>query len=907
MCFAGFLFMTRLERRVFFRSLIIGACLTLLVLLARAAGLLDSLEDWLYDARATYCQIRSSPPTTRLAFVDIDDPAVATLGRWPWRREVQAKLLSEIQRAHPSAVGLDIMLSEPDRDPHDDELLADALKRTTNPVLAASIRVEAGQAESSDLIAAVKLLKGDLEISPEELRKEVDRPNVDEELGESFSDFYAHAVRLAMAERINEELDRDPNISRDDLFAKIVPHADANGISPLKRVFTDELKLPDAAHKITRFGAPIPELALQPVQGVVNVIPMPIFSQFAQSVAFANFDIFDTARVRSVPLYVQYGDKLYPQFGFATACAVIGADPAKFHLDGSDVVIPSPQGEIRIPTVSYHSRVVDRDVPLIAQIPWFGTSEWETMFDWPDHKERVGHMSAARVWDVCDWEQIVEHNSGEIDRAFSQILDNDRADKIGFDSALGKKYRQTVTDPMDVDSRTKWSADVIKQLNDLGWIEQYKSEKDSEIPPDERVKRDNFVEALSILNTLIPYNRELLGKIKAQRQRLDSFIGGKGILIGFTATGMQDQVSTSLHQRAPGVIVHGVIANAVLTGQWWHSAPTWIEIVLTIIFGLTTAEALGRYSAPKASLLAAALMVGYAGVNGALIFGWFHWILGMATPLVAIAIVWAGCTLYRVTVEALERRRVALELAATSREMDLARQVQVALIPSKSPKVVGLESEGWALTASVAGGDCYDLWQLKDGRLAVLLADASGHGLAPAMVVSQVRTLCRSLSDFENTPYGLLARVNRRVSEDLEANRFVTAFLGFLDSKGVLEWASAGHGPMYWNPGTNGKMLELDSTGLPLGIQPDCFFDPAPEPLQLEMGGSLVVFSDGIFEAPAPDGNMFGVERVKEILETNNGQGCGPILAALRSAVQAWQQKLEPVDDQTIVVVRRVE
>jgi sigma-B regulation protein RsbU (phosphoserine phosphatase) len=75
----------------------------------------------------------------------------------------------------------------------------------------------------------------------------------------------------------------------------------------------------------------------------------------------------------------------------------------------------------------------------------------------------------------------------------------------------------------------------------------------------------------------------------------------------------------------------------------------------------------------------------------------------------------------------------------------------------------------------------------------------------------------------------------------------------------------------------------------------------------LHTGGSLVVFSDGIFEAPAPDGNMFGVERVKEILEKYNGQGCGPILGALRSAVQEWQKKIEPIDDQTIVVVRRVD
>ena len=247
-----------------------------------------------------------------------------------------------------------------------------------------------------------------------------------------------------------------------------------------------------------------------------------------------------------------------------------------------------------------------------------------------------------------------------------------------------------------------------------------------------------------------------------------------------------------------------------------------------------------------------------------------------------------------------------MENAVISKEMDLARQVQVALIPTSAPKIVGIESEGWALTASVTGGDCYDLWQLKDGRLAILLADASGHGLAPAMIVSQVRTLARTLCEFETHPHGLLARINRRLADDLETTRFVTAFCGFLSPDGTLDWASAGHGPMFWAPTNSGEMLALDSTGTPLGIMPDCFLEDPQPPLKLADKGSLIVFSDGIFEAHAPDGKMFGVERVKEILEKTNGQPCEPILSALRTAVQQWQQKLEPEDDQTIVVVRRV-
>ena len=221
-----------------------------------------------------------------------------------------------------------------------------------------------------------------------------------------------------------------------------------------------------------------------------------------------------------------------------------------------------------------------------------------------------------------------------------------------------------------------------------------------------------------------------------------------------------------------------------------------------------------------------------------------------------------------------------MEVAVISKEMDLARQVQVALIPTSAPKIVGIESEGWALTASVTGGDCYDLWQLKDGRLAILLADASGHGLAPAMIVSQVRTLARTLCEFETHPHGLLARINRRLADDLETTRFVTAFFGFLSPDGTLDWAKRRSRPHVLAPTNSGEMLALDSTGTPLGIMPDCFLEDPQPPLKLADKGSLIVFSDGIFEAHAPDGKMFGVERVKEILEKTNGQPCEPILSA---------------------------
>jgi sigma-B regulation protein RsbU (phosphoserine phosphatase) len=164
------------------------------------------------------------------------------------------------------------------------------------------------------------------------------------------------------------------------------------------------------------------------------------------------------------------------------------------------------------------------------------------------------------------------------------------------------------------------------------------------------------------------------------------------------------------------------------------------------------------------------------------------------------------------------------------------------------------------------------------------------------------------LSEYEPHPHELLRRVNTRLSLDLETGRFVTAFLAFLRSDGEFEWASAGHGPMYWCPTGEGELLELDSSGLPLGVQEDWLADDPSPPLKMELTGRLIVFSDGIFEAhaPNPKDGLFGTDPIKKILHDGCHASSSEIIGAIRDAVQKFQGKKEPVDDQTIVVVRRV-
>jgi CHASE2 domain-containing sensor protein len=908
--------MSGLESRLFFRSVTIGGIVTVAILIAGAIGLLNAPENWLYDQRAAHCQWMAAPPTTRIAHIDIDDGAIDVVGRWPWPRATLAGIIDEINRAHPRAVALDIFLSEPQparlvRAPDgtiqtvdDDAQLAQSLKQGGDSVLAASFYLDSVDAPTPGLTHAVAWFMNDLEITPDLFRKKLAESRQNDLDNAAIDDLFVHAQRLAMKTRIDQELDKSP-LTLAELIARLLPNTDTSVHSASLRMLENEYTISTAAHAISRFGVPVPVMSPAPVHGQLSVVPTATFTSVAAGCGITNYDIFKNATIRSVPLFAEYNNQLYPQMGLALACVMLGADPKAAKFDGSNVIIPAPGRTITIPTYSYHSGALDADVPLIAAIPWFGTADWQTMYDWPTHRSSAGHVSIVAVWGVYQALENIKINCANIDIAISNLLDNG-GDRMGVDPALGAKFAALRPDPADFSAREAMAEQTLKAVNDYGIVDYYKTLADKDLTADDRLRRGVLNDSLKALNNGVASNRQLSALIDQTRRQLAEQIGGKGVLIGFTATGYLDKVNTSLHLNCPGVVIHGVIANAVLTGRWWHMAPWWITFILTVVFGLFTATAQGRLTPVRASLLALSLIIGYSFINGWILFGVMRWIVGLAGPIFVVATVWAAGTMHRVIFEAIERSRIATEVAIFSREMELAQQVQVALIPTKSPDIGGLQVEGWALAADLTGGDCYDFWQLQDGRLAVLLADASGHGLAPAMIVSQVRTLVRALSEFETHPHSLLARVNDRVSYDLEGSRFITAFLAFFSPDGTMHFASAGHGPMYWCPDNKSPMLELESTGLPLGIQAPWLADDIGPPVKLTASGMLAVFSDGLFEAPAPNGQQFGVERVRQILTDTRGEPCATIIASLRSAVQKWQTSTSPKDDQTVVIVRRI-
>jgi phosphoserine phosphatase len=245
----------------------------------------------------------------------------------------------------------------------------------------------------------------------------------------------------------------------------------------------------------------------------------------------------------------------------------------------------------------------------------------------------------------------------------------------------------------------------------------------------------------------------------------------------------------------------------------------------------------------------------------------------------------------------------AIQVVELRREMDLAKRVQESLLPKAAPDIDGMQAVGWTKPASVTGGDAFDLWKIADGKLGIFLGDASGHGLGPALVVSQARTLARALSEIDCDPRWVLTRMNNRLVNDLEMGRFVTVFMACLESDGCLTWASAGHGPILYRPGPGKPIEVLDPTAPPIGVL-DQFDVDQIEPIRIDCGGQLIVMSDGIFEAQREGGDMFGVDRVIRLLDQNAAAPPDVILNSIKDAVRTWQGKDDPADDQSVVLVQ---
>ena len=242
-----------------------------------------------------------------------------------------------------------------------------------------------------------------------------------------------------------------------------------------------------------------------------------------------------------------------------------------------------------------------------------------------------------------------------------------------------------------------------------------------------------------------------------------------------------------------------------------------------------------------------------------------------------------------------ERERQRLE-----QEINIARDIQQALLPRDFREYPHLSVTGFNLPCLAVGGDYFDVFPLSDGRTAFLIADVSGKGLGAAILTTMLQGALSGMT-LGIDPASVFNHVNRFLCDHSEVGRYATMFFGILDQDGNLEFINAGHpSPILIRRGVAEEAFTEGS--YPVGLVPEAEYTAVC--LKLEPGDTLVLFSDGVTEAMDPDEQMFGITRLKELLTGQLECPLELLQKCVLEAVENFARGAHQADDLTLLIVR---
>ncbi len=239
--------------------------------------------------------------------------------------------------------------------------------------------------------------------------------------------------------------------------------------------------------------------------------------------------------------------------------------------------------------------------------------------------------------------------------------------------------------------------------------------------------------------------------------------------------------------------------------------------------------------------------------------------------------------------------------------LELAMEVQQALLPSGPPAVDGLEIAGRSIYCDETGGDYFDFLELSNvgkDAMAIAVGDVTGHGIAAALLMTTARALLRGQATQGGTLSHLFTHMNRHLARDCQSGRFMTLYYLVIDSQTRhLRWVSAGHDPaIAYNPATD-VFVELSGADIPMGLDGDWEYQ------EFERGGwidgqVIVIGTDGIWETRDTSGRMFGKTGLREIIRANARRPCAEIAKLITDTLIRYRQGRSQEDDVTLVVIK---
>ncbi len=254
-----------------------------------------------------------------------------------------------------------------------------------------------------------------------------------------------------------------------------------------------------------------------------------------------------------------------------------------------------------------------------------------------------------------------------------------------------------------------------------------------------------------------------------------------------------------------------------------------------------------------------------------------------------------------------EQMRTQIERDAADRgklehEMNVARDIQMELLPKTFPKLPGLDMFAFTVPAKHVGGDCYDVIDIGEDRLAITIGDVAGKGTPAAILMANVQAAVRALSESRVPAAELITRVNKLVHGYTEDGVFITFFYSILDTRtGQLVYVNAGHNPPCILR-RDGSREYLDCGGLVVGVMPNSEYEEGHATLLA--GDDLVLYTDGITEAANTEDEMFGEERLEQLLIEHRHASAREIEERVYTSVKDFAAGASQTDDLTMVIVK---
>ncbi len=238
------------------------------------------------------------------------------------------------------------------------------------------------------------------------------------------------------------------------------------------------------------------------------------------------------------------------------------------------------------------------------------------------------------------------------------------------------------------------------------------------------------------------------------------------------------------------------------------------------------------------------------------------------------------------------------------RELEIAKNIQLGLLPTGVPDVQGVDLAGICIPAREVGGDYYDYLLHEDGRLDLVIADVSGHNIGAALIMAETRTLIRSRSSQFENPKEILKELNQFFYDDLtHAELFITLFyLQYQPETRQALFASAGHSPSLFWQAEKKECIRLDPEGLIIGVMQDYAYEQ--ETITLKPGDLVLLYTDGIIEAENATGELFGEQRLTGLLEEHSQKKSSELIEIIVEQVRLFTGHNNFHDDVSLVVMR---